>query len=231
MRKDPDLFSYCIPYDDGAAPNPYWGVCTLVICKPAIRRSAKVGDWVLGTGSMHARLGNGDTQDMSGRVVYAMRVTRKLTMKEYDAFTRSELKQKIPAWGSRDPRRRVGDSIYDFSKGEPPRQRRGVHVAANVQTDLGGKHALLSDDFFYFGDAAPEIPKSLRAIAQNQQGHRRKLNRPYVHRFESWIRSLGYQSGTVLGKPSLDLFADERCRNWCAAGRAESDVADVEVNC
>lgn len=34
----PTLYTYCIPYDDGAAPNPYWGICTLVICKPVIRR-------------------------------------------------------------------------------------------------------------------------------------------------------------------------------------------------
>ena len=41
------LYTYCLRYDDGAAPNPYWGVCTLVICKPAIRRSAEPGDWVV----------------------------------------------------------------------------------------------------------------------------------------------------------------------------------------
>ena len=40
------LYSYCLPYDDGAAPNPFWGTCTLVICKPAIRRTARVGDWI-----------------------------------------------------------------------------------------------------------------------------------------------------------------------------------------
>jgi hypothetical protein len=22
----PKLYTYCIPYDDGAAPNPYWGI-------------------------------------------------------------------------------------------------------------------------------------------------------------------------------------------------------------
>jgi hypothetical protein len=49
----PSLYSYCILYDDGAVPNPYWDVCTLVICKSAIRRTAKEGDWIVGTGSKH----------------------------------------------------------------------------------------------------------------------------------------------------------------------------------
>ncbi len=69
------LFSYCIPYDDGAAPNPFWGLCTLAICKPGIRRVAKEGDWVVGTGSVNSPAG-----DASGKVVYAMRVTQKMTM-------------------------------------------------------------------------------------------------------------------------------------------------------
>ncbi|WP_395051688.1 hypothetical protein [Flavobacterium sp.] len=37
----PKLFLYCIPFDDGAAPSPFWGVCTLNICKPVIRKNAK----------------------------------------------------------------------------------------------------------------------------------------------------------------------------------------------
>lgn len=64
------LYTYCIPYDDGAAPNPYWGICTLAICKPVIRRVARVGDWVVGTGSSHSPIG-----DVAGAVVYAMQVT------------------------------------------------------------------------------------------------------------------------------------------------------------
>ena len=40
----PRLFTYVLAHDNGAAPNPFGGVCTLVICKPQIRRSAKEGD-------------------------------------------------------------------------------------------------------------------------------------------------------------------------------------------
>jgi len=140
------LFSYCIPYDDGAAPNPYWGICTLVVCKPRIRQAATVGDWIVGTGSARSPMGN-----ISGTVVYAMKVTQKMTMAEYDAYTAAQLPNKIPQWHHRDVRRRLGDSLYDFSTAAPT-QRAGVHGFGNMARDLRGHYALLSDHFIYFGD-------------------------------------------------------------------------------
>src|SRR2546426_811054 len=132
------LFSYCIPYDDGAAPNPFWGWCTLVICKPRIRRVAGKGDWIAGTGSRNSPIG-----DTSGRLIYAMRVTEKMTMREYDQHVRIHLAAKIPAWFSEDARRRSGDAIYDYSS-TPPRFRRSVHTEENRDRDLGGEYALSS---------------------------------------------------------------------------------------
>jgi hypothetical protein len=101
------LFTYCLRIDDGAAPNPFWGLCSLVICKPVIRRTAHEGDWVVGTGSKRAG------QDFARKVVYAMRVSRVLSMQDYEVFVRKELPSKIPDWRHRDGRRRVGDAIYD----------------------------------------------------------------------------------------------------------------------
>lgn len=69
------LYSYVLRVDDGAAPNPYWGTCTLTICKPDIRRCAQVGDWIVGTGSKNVRLKDGNKYDFSDDVVYAMKVT------------------------------------------------------------------------------------------------------------------------------------------------------------
>jgi hypothetical protein len=62
------LFSYCIQTDDDAAPNPFWGLCTLTICKPVIRRVAEVGDWIVGIGSVNVDV---DGEDFSGRLLYA----------------------------------------------------------------------------------------------------------------------------------------------------------------
>ena len=73
------LYSYTLRYDDGAAPNPYWGVCSLAIRKPSIRLAAEVDDWIVGLGSVKSPIG-----DISDHVVYAMKVTSKMTLEEYD---------------------------------------------------------------------------------------------------------------------------------------------------
>jgi hypothetical protein len=75
----PLLFTYTILIDDGAAPNPFRGMCSLAICKPGIRRTARKGDWIAGLGSRTAPSG-----DLTGRLVYAMRVEAVLSLEEYD---------------------------------------------------------------------------------------------------------------------------------------------------
>ena len=193
------LFSYCIRHDAGAAPNPFWGVCTLVICKPRIRLAAEVGDWIVGTGSSRSPAG-----DMSGRVVCAMQVTGKMSMEEYWRFTRRSLRKKIPCWSDGDWRRRLGDSIYDFSS-EPPTLRRGVHTEKSRARDLGGRYALLSKHFWYFGDKARALPAGLRGIVKQGPGHRSDSNAPYLDKFVRWLEGLGLRPNELYGRPQLRL--------------------------
>jgi hypothetical protein len=216
------LYSYCIPYDDGAAPNPYWGICTLAICKPVIRRTAEVGDWVVGTGSRNSPVG-----DTAGHVVYAMKVTLKMSMADYDQWTRQHLQTKTPAWRSSDHRRRLGDSIYDFSKGYP-RLRRSVHGHGNVITDLGGRNVLLSDHFYYFGDHAIELPEDLLPIVKQGQGHRSWSNVPYADAFVGWLEGIGIARGNH-GRPQLDLFKNETEAATCAHQKRLEAEEDEEV--
>jgi len=199
----PKLFSYCIPHDTGAAPNPFWGTCTLVICKPAIRRAAQVGDWVVGTGSVNSPIG-----DIGGRLVYAMKVTAVMTMQEYDDYTRRKLRGKIPRWNSSDYRLPVGDSIYDFSK-NPPSLRKSVHGIENRSRDLRGRNALISKHFFYFGDQPVKLPHRLKPLSHRGQGHRSKSNEPFFLEFVRWIHSLGYRPNSVLGRPQRAMLSDE----------------------
>jgi hypothetical protein len=193
----------------------------LAICKPVIRRGAQVGDWVVGTGSKHSPMG-----DVSGQVVYAMRVSQKLTMADYDLLTRSTLTRKLPVWTHRDRRRRLGDSIYDF-EADPPVQRVGVHLDGNRATDLSGDYVLLSDHFFYFGDVPQPLPDDLLSIVKQGQGHKSVSNAPFAEAFMTWIEGLGLKANTLHGNPQLDLFIDESTAVGCAYQR-QSDALEDE---
>ena len=191
------LFSYTIPFDDGAAPNPFHGMCTLVICKPAIRRVAKEGDWVAGLGSKRAPSG-----DLSGRLVYAMLVDEVIPMTEYDRRAKSEWPHRVPRFDTDDPIDRLGDCIYDFRQSAPPRQRPGVHEQVDVLRDLGGKNALIAREFYYYGKDAIALPPSLADIVHQGRAHKSDANDPYVRTFVRWIRT--HKRG-VRGKPDKEI--------------------------
>lgn len=214
------LFSYTITHDFGSAPNPYWGVCTLTICKPVIRRVAQKRDWVVGL--------RGDS------VVYAMRITDRKTLAEYDRYCRGSLQRKIPDWDSRDCARRAGDCIYDFSAGGKPKLRDGIHQPKNVKTDLSGLNALLSTDFYYFGSSAIPLPGSLRAIIQ-KRGHRSNANDPYKTEFVRWVRTHRSVHNRVVADPELkDKLVLPGARSRCSSSdrkEAEADERRVRHRC
>ena len=204
------LFSYCIPVDDGAAPNPYWGVCTLAICKPKIRSVAKIGDWIAGVGSKNVQ-----GVSYENKLVYAMKVTQRFTMQEYDEHCRSQLPNKIPDVDHTEYNRKVGDSIYDYSTIRPT-LRKSVHNQLNECRDLGGKYVLLSNHFYYFGDQAIDIPFELLPIVNQRQGHKSNANEPYKLDFVDWIEKTQYEPNRLYGKPQLILdFSKYKDSNVC----------------
>ena len=69
------LYIYVVRRDFGFAPNPFHGVCTLATCKPDIRRSAQVGDWVMGVGGVRLKA--------MGKCLYLMKVTEMSTFDDY----------------------------------------------------------------------------------------------------------------------------------------------------
>src|SRR6185295_10141314 len=100
------VYIYVVDRDFGFAPNPFHGYCTLATCKPGIRNRAEVGDWVIGMGG--ARL------KATGRCIFAMRVSEKLTFNEYWESPRF-LDKKPVRNGSL--KMIVGDNIYYFDTG------------------------------------------------------------------------------------------------------------------
>ncbi len=220
------LYSYVVKHDYGAAPNPFWGVCSLVICKPQIRRSATDGDWIVGTGSASSPLG-----DIRDHLIFAMKVTRKMPMGDYDAYCRDQLPGKIPEWRSRDPRRRVGDAIYDFSV-RPPRLRPSVHSERNRERDLGGLYALLSEHFFYFGSQPIPLLPQLHAMIAGR-GHKSVANEPYLGLFLSWLDGLDLCPNRLYGKPEGPFFNgwDLEAAGGQVAPQPTSPQLDRELGC
>lgn len=189
------LYSYIVRYDSGFAPNPFYGYCTLATCKPKIRRYAKIGDWVLGTGSGDKKIGR------AGHVVYAMRVTEALSFDQYDADPRCS-KKKPYRTGSR--KQSCGDNIY-FRKVAPGpwSQRDSLHSSLDgspnskhIGRDTSVNRVLISDHFIYFGGAGPSAPGTLkdklgRHIVHFGVGQSRFDDEHVIKEFEQWIGSLG----------------------------------------
>lgn len=222
----PTLYTYCIPYDNGAAPNPFWGICTLVICKPVIRRVAQEGDWVVGIGSK-----NSPIRDISNHVVYAMKITDKMTIQKYDKFCKENYPNKIPDWDSNDFHRRVGDCIYDYTNSSDPQIRKSVHNETNKETDLKGEYALISNHFYYFGDNPLELPDYLKPIVKQGRGHKSKSNDPYLEDFISWINNQGYKVNSINGNPQMKnkIMKDPDYVSECSRENRDESEEDLKI--
>jgi hypothetical protein len=136
-----NLYSYIVTHDSGFAPNPFWGYCTLATCKPVIRRTADIGDWIVGL----SRKKDGN------RLIYAMRVDEILTYANY--FTDSLFACMIPDRGTGKVSR-LGDNIYQPMPNGGFTQLRSMHSRYH---DLVGKRVLISETFYYFGSQPVEL--------------------------------------------------------------------------
>lgn len=195
------LHSYVVARDYGFAPNPFFGICTLATCKPRIRSVARIGDWVVGTGSK--RYGR------EKRLVYAMRVTGSMTFEQYWADPRFQVK-KPNLRGSK--KQAFGDNIYHLSTKGSWRQENSHHSLEdgrpnqnNVATDTSTNRVLFSDDFVYWGGSGPVLPARFLNYGPGHitlcvvRNHKNDFPAAFVDEFVVWIRSLG-EKGYV-GEP------------------------------
>ncbi len=181
------LYSYVVARDYGFAPNPFNGWCTLATCKPRIRRSASIDDWVVGTGS--AKNGKVD------RIVYAMRVCETMTLNEY--WQDARFKNKRPNLYS-SMRQAFGDNIYHRDSDSEQWQQEDSHHSyrcgqvnfRNIDHDTKTDRVLISDEFIYWGKSGPIIPMFQNIdIRKKGSGHKCHFPEEVVNECINWIRT------------------------------------------
>lgn len=159
------FYIYKCVVDDGGAPCVDNDLYSLTICKPFIRTTADVGDWIFAFGS-----NNEDDPIPPNRLICIAKVTRCLPNGSY--FDRPEFRGRA-------------DSIYERA-GNGYRWRNGglFHInGQSIEHDLGAAPsypratALVSDHFRYFGKWGTDQWKlhspSLKDLVENLgQGHR-----------------------------------------------------------
>jgi len=182
------IYAYLVPVDDGAAPNPYGGVCTLAICKPNLRKIAKQGDWLVGL-------------DSKSQLIYTMEITTVMIMKEYDTYTKENLPIKIPNKTSKNIEEQMGDSVYDFSNDEI-KLRPSVHSCCTKEMDLAGKNVLLSTCFYYFGDQVKTLPKEFENIV-NLDMDFLKLTNELEITFLTWLENQNFEKNKIYSNPHI----------------------------
>ncbi|NHJ06197.1 MAG: hypothetical protein EAX90_15320 [Candidatus Heimdallarchaeota archaeon] len=154
------IYSYVLRNDQGFAPNPFWDYCTLALDQPLIRQVAQIGDWIVG---LKENLGN----SIKLSLLFAMKITEKLTFEEYWNDPRFQLKK--PDFSIDEQIFRVGDNIYS-SLNEDTEQLYSLHSNEFFENDeewlhqkkqdLQGKFVLIADknSFHYFGRKTEKIP-------------------------------------------------------------------------
>lgn len=186
------LHSYVVAHDTGFSPNPFWGRCTLACCKPTIRRTANVGDWVVGL----------SPKKKGNRLIYAMEVEEILT---YDAYYRdARFATRIPNFSAGQVVARCGDNIYKPLLNGRFRQLESMHSNGpneNPKTkkrDLRGERVLIARRFHYFGSKALRLPKQLSALKVGR-AHKNRFARSTIAFFLKFISS---QPPGVVAPPS-----------------------------
>lgn len=224
------LFTYKVAHDGGSAPNPYHHICTLAICKPAIRRVAKRDDVIVGLACAPD-----DT-----RIVYCMVVEHALSWRQYIQACTGQgevpagvpahhLRKKVPTSAS-DP----GDCIWpDASKYVDALASWSDHGGhEDFERDVrNGEIVLVSTKFWYFGQGDKyevRLDRDRLSALIPGRGHRSNSNTrfrdAFVDFFNSKLRSHKIPAYGRFGTPALGPgVVDEAQRSRCRAREVEFD--------
>ena len=183
----PEMFMYTVKYDDGFAPNPFHGVCSLATCKPDIRNAARLGDTVIGKAAV----------PNSSRLVFVMEVDEILTYDDYWRDPRYQCKK--PAING-SLMMACGDNIYHrptpggkLAQAHSYHSKRdGTEEPEHIKHDTGRtQRVLLSRRFKYFGGNGPDLPNlDDQNIAEPIRNKRRNFSERDRRTLIAWVESL-----------------------------------------
>lgn len=186
-----NCFRYKMEHDYGFAPNPFHGTLSLATCKSGIRKNKNlhIGDWVLGLGSK--------AMNNIHCLIYAMKVEEKITFDQYWNDARFRIKKPVLDGSLVQI---YGDNVYhtDAETGNVVQadcahsKADGTANKGHYKRDIDGKYVLLSKEFYYFGDNAPEIPVEFDYIYKVARSLKYKdlvSEDEKIQRFIDWIAS------------------------------------------
>jgi len=195
------IYSYVLLRDYGFAPNPFYDVCTLATCKPGIRNSAKIGDWILGFGS--SRKGS----RVAGKLIYAMKVAEKLSFDEYWIDPRFFRKRPVM---NGSLKQMYGDNIYHkdeedvwIQENSHHKNKDGTTNYINLNRDTGRNSVLISNEYWYWGEKAVEVPTHLKCLICNGRMYKSEQRSSMQNALEEWLQS--FQENGYLGRPAKFL--------------------------
>jgi hypothetical protein len=135
---NPKLFVYRIVTDAGTAPHISNNYLTLTLCKPGIRKSAKVGDYVLALVALQHTDLTGKAEDRFYKAAYLFCITEHVSMQGYEGWCRTHAPSKICSENIFD-----GNCQYNISGAHRP----GPHNITHKNKDLSGKFSLISNHY------------------------------------------------------------------------------------
>lgn len=175
------IYSYVVARDYGFAPNPFHGICTLATCKPKIRKSASVGDYVVGL-----------TPRADGnKICYIMQVGSKISFDQY--WIGSNFQVKKPLF-NKTHKYSVGDNIYHkkadgfwHQENSHHTHEDGTPIQENIDADTGiTDQVLLGEIFSYWGQSAIELPPQFSALRVTR-GHKNDFSQKFIEDFVLWF--------------------------------------------
>ncbi len=155
--KETKIYFYKMIVDNGGAQCVQDGLLSLAICKPQIRSTIDIDNFIIGFGS----------NVLDNKLIYIAQITDKLLDGEY--YKQQEYSYR-------------NDCLYSFDGQQYSRREdKKYHISNNTPNDEGNNIVLLSDNYRYFGnkssnDYKNKYPILTKIINSLKQGHRLNHN-------------------------------------------------------